>query len=203
MLFLDSFICLYNSVILNKNMIKTIFDADFKIISDDYEFKYQEALTKKLDSSNENFSQEKLNEIVLWKVNRYAEFGESLIELINSIDKNETKIDVDKTREILKGLLKTSGVQLAMASTILRYRNPNIYQIIDQRVFRVIYKNQTLELNTYPSEKNLNFQIELYIKYLYDLSNVCIDLKIPFDKSDRILFMADKRINKKEKLKNY
>ena len=203
MLFLDSFICLYNSVILNKNMIKTIFDSDFKIISDDYEFNYQEALTKKLDSSNENFSQEKLNEIVLWKVNRYAEFGESLIELINSIDKNETKIDVDKTREILKGLLKTSGVQLAMASTILRYRNPNIYQIIDQRVFRVIYKNQTLELNTYPSEKNLNFQIELYIKYLYDLSNVCIDLKIPFDKSDRILFMADKRINKKEKLKKY
>ena len=203
MLFLDSFICLYNSVILNKNMIKTIFDSDFKIISDDYEFKYQESLTKKLDSSTENFSQEKLNEIVLWKVNRYAEFDESLIELINSIDKDETKIDIDKTKQILKGLLKTNGVQLAMASTILRYRNPNIYQIIDQRVFRVIYKNQTLELNTYPSEKNLNFQIELYIKYLYDLSNVCIDLKIPFDKSDRILFMADKRINKKEKLKNY
>lgn len=85
-----------------------------------------------------------------------------------------------------------------MASTILRYRNPNIYQIIDQRVYRVIYKNQILELNTYPSEKNLNFQIELYIKYLYDLSDICIDLKIPFDKSDRILFMADKRINKKK-----
>ena len=203
MLFLDSFICLYNSVILNKNMIKTIFDSDFKIISDDYEFKYQEALTKKLDSSNDNFSQKKLNEIVLWKVNRYAEFDESLIELINSIDKNETKIDVDKTRIILKKLLKTNGVQLAMASTILRYRNPNIYQIIDQRVYRVIYKNQILELNTYPSEKNLNFQIELYIKYLYDLSDICNDLKIPFDKSDRILFMADKRINKKEKLKNY
>ena len=96
-------------------MIKTIFDSDFKIISDDFEFNYQEALTKKLDSCNENFKQEKLNEIVLWKVNRYAEFDESLIELINSIDKNETKINVDKTREILKGLLKTSGVQLAMA----------------------------------------------------------------------------------------
>ena len=37
-------------------MIKTIFDSDFKIISDDYEFKYQEVLTKKLDSSTENFS---------------------------------------------------------------------------------------------------------------------------------------------------
>ena len=82
MLFLDSFICLYSSVILNKNMIKTIFDYDFKIISDDYEFKYQESLTKKLDSSTEDFSQEKLNEIVLWKVNRYAEFDKSLLTCI-------------------------------------------------------------------------------------------------------------------------
>ena len=39
-----------------------------------------------------------------------------------------------------------------------------------------------------------------YIKYLCDLSAICTDLKIPFDKSDRILFMADKRINKKENL---
>jgi len=144
-----------------------------------------------------------LNEIVLWKVNKYAEFDESLIKLINSIDKNEFEIDIDKTKEILKGLLKTNGVQLAMASTIVRYRNPNIYQIIDQRVYRVIYENQILDLNTYSSEKNLNFQIELYIKYLIDLKRICSDLKIPFEKSDRILFMADKRINKTEKLKNY
>ena len=33
--------------------------------------------------------------------------------------------------------------------------------------------------------------------------HICTDLKIPFDKSDRILFMADKRINKKENLNNY
>lgn len=51
-----------------------------------------------------------MNEIVLWKVNRYAEFDESLIELINSIDKDETKIDIDNTKQILKGLLKTKGV---------------------------------------------------------------------------------------------
>jgi len=184
-------------------MAKTIYDSDFKITSEDYEFKYQESLTKKLDAFNENFNQEKLNEIVLWKVNRYAEFDKSLIELINSIGKNETEISIDKTKEILKGLLKTNGVQLAMASTILRYKNPNIYQIIDQRVYRTIYENQALDLNTYPSEKNLNFQIELYIKYLSDLRIACSNLKIPFEKSDRILFMADKRINKKQKLKNY
>ena len=52
-------------------------------------------------------------------------------------------------------------------------------------------------------KKNLNYQIDLYIKYLKDLTEVCKKLEIPFDKSDRILFMADKRINKGNALENY
>ena len=144
-----------------------------------------------------------MNEIVLWKVNRYAEFDSILISLINSVQRYQTEIDIEKTKLILRGLLNTNGVQLAMASTILRFRNPGIYQIIDQRVYRIIYKNQELKLNTYLSEKNLNYQIDLYLKYLKDLKKVCSDLDIPFDKSDRILFMADRRINKELKLKNY
>ena len=184
-------------------MIKTIFDSDFEISSDDFEFNYQKSLTSKLDSDIGIFDQNKLNEIVLWKVNRYAQFDDRLIKMINSINRNDSEINEDKTRLVLNELLKTNGVQLAMASTILRFRNPNIYQIIDQRVYRLIYKNKILNINTYPSEKNLKFQIELYIKYLKDLKKICLNFNIPFSKSDRILFMVDKRLNKKEKLKNY
>ena len=100
-------------------------------------------------------------------------------------------------------LLKTNGVQLAMASSILRFRNPKIYQIIDQRVYRMIYEGKELKLSTYLSKKNIDNQIELYLKYLSDLTKVCSDLNIEFEKSDRILFMADRRLNKKHKLKNY
>ena len=132
------------------------------------------------------------------------EYGTATIEVHkDSINKNDSEINEDKTRLVLNELLKTNGVQLAMASTILRFRNPNIYQIIDQRVYRLIYKNKILNINTYPSEKNLKFQIELYIKYLKDLKKICLNFNIPFSKSDRILFMVDKRINKKEKLINY
>lgn len=184
-------------------MIKTIFDSDFQISFNDFDFNYQKSLTSKLDSDIDNFDQNKLNEIVLWKVNRYAQFNDKLIKMINSIDRNGLEINEDKTRLVLNELLKTNGVQLAMASTILRFRNPNIYQIIDQRVYRTIYKNKTLDINTYPSDKNLNFQIDLYIKYLIDLKEICLSFNIPFEKSDRVLFMVDKRINKKEKLKNY
>ena len=48
-------------------MIKTIFDPEFNIETDDYNFYYQESLTTKLDTSNSDFNQEKINEIVLLK----------------------------------------------------------------------------------------------------------------------------------------
>ena len=41
----------------------------------------KEELTKKLDSLNSDFNQEILNEIILWKVNRYAKFDEETINL--------------------------------------------------------------------------------------------------------------------------
>ena len=180
---------------------KTILDKDFRFQKSDYEFDYQKNLTQKLDNNKSDFTQDTLNEIVLWKVNRYAQLDKELINLINSIDKESLTIDIEKTKAVLKFLLDTKGVQLAMASTILRFKNNKIYQIIDQRVYRIIYSNQELILNTYPSEKKINSQIELYIKYLADLKKVCSNLKIPFEKADRILFMADRRINKKHKLK--
>jgi hypothetical protein len=184
-------------------MLKTVHDSTFRITNDDLTFNYQESLTEKLDSNLTDFDQNTLNEIVLWKVNRYADFEPTLMSLINSLKPEETVLNIDKTKLILRSLLKTNGVQLAMASTILRFRNPKVYQIIDQRVYRIIYINEELKLNTYLSEKNLNYQIELYLNYLTDLRKVCFELDIPFEKSDRILFMADRRINKEHKLKNY
>ncbi|WP_164674105.1 hypothetical protein [Maribacter litoralis] len=188
---------------LKKVNHKTVFDKDFKILDSDNEFDYQTELTKKLDSDSSDFDQNKLNEIVLWKVNRYAEFNDKLIYELNSLNPNDRQIDLEKTKRILKMLLKTKGVQLAMASTILRFRNPKIYQIIDQRVYRIIYDGQELNLSSYLSDKNIDNQIELYLKYLTDLKQVCSDFKIDFTKADRILFMADRRVNKKHKLRNY
>ena len=166
---------------------KTIFNTDFNVEKEDLKFKYQEQLTNKLDSNTTDFDQNILNEIVLWKVNRYASFDDETIALINSIKKEDSKINIELTSNILTKLLKTKGVQLAMASTILRFKNPEIYQIIDQRVYRIIYENQELKLNTFLNEKNINARIELYYKYLIDLRLVCDKLSIPLDrKSTRL-----------------
>lgn len=182
---------------------KTVFDDAFQLEKGDQEFDYQKDLTAKLDKTTTLFDQKIINEIVLWKVNRYASVDNDTLELLNDIDPKATELDTEKTRKLLKNLIQKKGIQLAMASTILRFKNKNIYQIIDQRVYRIIYKDKKLKLKTHPNEKNLNEQIDLYFQYLQDLKNVCIKLKIPFDNSDRILFMADKRINKDILLDNY
>ncbi len=89
-----------------------------------------------------------------------------------------------------------------MASTILRFKNPNIYQIIDQRVYRIIYGTE-LKLPLSFSPKSIKTQIDIYLQYLNDLRSVCINKQIEFSTSDRILYNVDKRINKNIPLKNY
>ena len=181
---------------------KTIHDNDFKIVDEDLTFNYQEDLTDKLDDYKVDFNQDVINEIVLWKVNRFALLDENTLGCLNRISKNDEEIDVKLTTEVLSKLLLTKGVQLAMASTILRFKNPAIFQIIDQRVYRLLYDHE-LKLKTYLNEKNIASQIELYLNYLSDLRDACQTLSIKFEYADRILFMADRRVNSKHKLKNY
>ncbi len=78
-----------------------------------------------------------------------------------------------------------------MASTILRFRNKNIYQIIDQRAYRFL-KGKNLKLKA-----NIESQIELYLSYLKKLRGKCDELNIPFENADRIFYMLDKDLNRR------
>lgn len=159
-------------------------------------YSFQPELTKTLDSLDTDFNQEIINQIVLWKVNRFSAFDEATLHLLNKIKKSETSINIDLTKSILKHLLSKKGVQLPMASTILRFKNPNLYQIIDQRVYRFITGKS---LPTYFSSTEK--QIELYIDYLDKLQNVCIEKNIEFTISDRIIYELDKKYNKENKIR--
>lgn len=178
------------------------------IIKDEFNnFKYQEELTTKLDAYSDNFNQEIINEIVLWKVNRYAKLPDEAFILLNKININETLLTEEQeniARELLSILLNplSKGIQLPMASTILRFKNKNIFQIIDQRVYRVLY-GENLSLKPYKSQQVTINEIEMYFKYLRDLKEKCNKLNIPFSDSDRILYLADKHYNKSISLNNY
>ena len=91
--------------------MKTIFEItpnenDLDISS----FKYQVELTKKLDSLNSDFSQEILNEIILWKVNRYAKFDEETLNLLNKINRNDENLNQNLTGDILLKLLNQKNM---------------------------------------------------------------------------------------------
>lgn len=178
--------------------MNTIFNTE---ISDDdlqnKKYKFQLELTSKLDIVDTDFTQEIINEIVLWKVNRYSKLEDDTLDLLNKIEKSDKNIDIDLTKSLLKKLLNTKGIKLAMASTILRFKNPNIYQIIDQRVFRFIYP----EKNLTKISNNQDDQIEIYLEYLKDLRNICNTKNIKFELADRILYALDKEVNKKNTIK--
>jgi hypothetical protein len=91
-----------------------------------HRYKYQSKLTRKLDDLRDaNLTPELLNEIVLWKVNRYVSLdGEQLsrIDALLELKPGEHT----KARSLLEDLLEANGVDLPMASTLLRFRNPSV-----------------------------------------------------------------------------
>ena len=99
------------------------------------------------------------------------------------------------TRALLAKLLKTKGIRLAMASTILRFKNPTWFQIIDQRAYRFLMRKE-LKVSTIVEK-----QIEIYLEYLDNLRRICEEKNIDFSKSDRILYALDQEYNHNLKIK--
>lgn len=155
---------------------------NWKELEEQYQF--QPNLTKKLDAHIGDFTQETINEIVLWKVNRYAELPKALLQKINAIPRDESfRMDDSELIALLENMLACHGVRLPMASTILRFKNPYAFQIIDQRVYRFLY-GKNLSANLKPAD---------YMAYLKDLRDYCQKEGISFAKADRLLYEADKK----------
>lgn len=158
-------------------------------------FNYEPVLTSKLDSigKNDKFSRSTFNEITLWKVSRYPDINNEIIDAVNELAQYDTLDEaINSLKSTLSLLLKAKGVRLAMASTYLRFRNPQVFQIIDQRVYRQVqiwkgYSN--IELNV---PRKIEDQIDLYIQYLRDLRLMCEATGVEFFIADRIFYMEDK-----------
>ncbi|MCK5384903.1 MAG: hypothetical protein KAJ29_04950 [Alphaproteobacteria bacterium] len=178
--------------------ISTIDNVKIDIERWDNDYSYQEQLTKKLDAHSGEFNQEVINEIVLWKINRYAATeNNGVLSKINRIKKTDTKEDTTLTKEILEDLLNIKGFGLPMATTVLRFKNPNIYQLIDQRVYKFIFGKPM------PTSTRTDKLIQIYRDYLDTIRELCDQHGIEFSKADRILYQADIIENKGVKLTGY
>lgn len=112
------------------------------------EYDYHPELTAELDELEaDEFDHEILYKIVLWKLSRFPYVTDEVVGELKGIADIETGKH-QEARGILKKLLRTPGIALPMASTIVRFINPNTFQIIDDRAYRVLFPGEA----KYPSK---------------------------------------------------
>lgn len=157
------------------------------------DYQYQRELTVHLDGlESQPFAQDVINEIVLWKVNRYAQLSPSALQALHSVVDTQPKSHRN-AKAALATLLREPGVDLAMASTFLRFRNRKAFQIIDRHAYRAVYGED------YPlySSSSDDAKIDLYFRYLDGLFALADSKKIDFKILDRVLYVFDKQVNGK------
>jgi thermostable 8-oxoguanine DNA glycosylase len=156
-------------------------------------YNFQPELTKRLDNiENTSLDQSLINEIVLGKVNRYVRLGDDNIELIKKLKVLQAG-EHNKGNEVLKALLGVNGVDLPMASTILRFINPKVFQIIDRHAYRAVYGKKYPLYQATSAER----KISLYFDYIDDLIKLCKLKGLTFTTIDRLLYIFDKKNNGK------
>ena len=162
-------------------------------------YNYNEELTKELDEiDSQKLNKEMLFKIVLWKLNRYPYISDDLIKDLQAISNMTEHSDA---RETIEKLLKTRGIGLPMASTILRFLNPHIFQIIDDRAYRVLLPGA----RKYPTKpwkitnEYIIESIEIYFVYLERIREISESApeNFPFKKADRILYQLDIKLGNK------
>ena len=73
-----------------------------------------------------------------------------------------------------------------MASTILRFRNPAVFQIIDRHAYRAVYARD------FPKTTVAANKIKWYFDYLDETLALCDRMKQSFEIVDRVLYQFDK-----------
>jgi hypothetical protein len=156
------------------------------------DYRYQPNLTPKLDQLPETrpIDQNVINQIVLWKVNRYVSLEKDALDALNGLVEISYK-DHKSAETALLLLLKQRGIDLPMASTLMRFRNPAAFQIIDRRAYRAIYGDHYPLYSTSGAEK----KVDLYFSYLDELVALSDKTGAAFKDLDRILYVFDKDQN--------
>jgi thermostable 8-oxoguanine DNA glycosylase len=125
-------------------------------------------------------------------VNRYAPLSPDTLEAPNSVIHLEPGSH-RSAHPVIAALLQKPGVDLPMASTFLRFRNPGTFQIIDRHAYRAVNGDD------YPlfSGSKDEAKIELYFRYLDDLIELACTRNLEFRTLDRLLYVFDKQTNGK------
>jgi thermostable 8-oxoguanine DNA glycosylase len=84
-------------------------------------------------------------------------------------------------------------VDLAMASTFLRFQNADVFQILDRHAYRAVFGKRYSLYSTTPQHT----KVSVYFRYFDSLIELAASRGLPFRALDRILYVFDKEHNGK------
>ncbi|GEP45867.1 hypothetical protein [Brevifollis gellanilyticus] len=155
-------------------------------------YKAYPSLTRQLDHFVGPFNAEVINCIVLWKLSRFVDLPAPLLAELDGVRQLEVGQHA-QAAELATDLQRVKGVQLAMASTFLRFANPEVFQIIDRHAYRAVYGTDLSK--ALKAHRTVGAKTQLYFTYLDALRQLCTEKHLPFRDADRILFEFDKQEN--------
>lgn len=163
------------------------------------EYTYQPVLTEKLDKladQPETLTTEVFYEIVLWKLSRFPHITPDLLESVKKVSAISSG-NHSEGKSQLRELLQTPGIGLPMASTVLRFMNPSTFQIIDDRMYRIVHPGKAKYPPKPPevTDKYLETCETIYFEYLDELRKLSSEnAELPFEQLDRVLYQLDKKL---------
>jgi len=169
---------------------------DYKKLLDSYAYESDCGIKSRIEHSDGSNAQENkdiINEIVLWKINRSVGIKDELICQIRDLkinDPNDASTN-PKVNQIIIELLHSDGIQIAMASTILKMFHPDIFPIIDQRAYRELFNEEMPKYYSKDATVKYADTYQNYIQqcYLYQQNNCPY---LDFNDIDKILYQIDK-----------
>lgn len=168
----------------------------YQKLLESYDYKSDQNIKNRIkhsDGTNAQENKDIINEIVLWKINRNVGISDEVICQIRTLDAT-TPIEAandSAVKQLIIDLLLSDGIQLAMASTILKMFHPNIFPIIDQRAYRELYKKEMPKFFSKDSNEKYAVLYQEYIKLCYQYQQANCP-EIDFNDIDKILYQLDK-----------
>ncbi len=139
--------------------------------------------------NNNKLSINDLRRVALWKINRVLNIPDNVIQNLDKLAKSKKlSIDDSNTKKVISELLDCQGVNVPMASTILKFLRPDIFPILDVRANRAL---------TGKTIQNYEYDLDVYLKYakkIYDLKD---KINLPLHEIDEQLYCFDKKHNGK------
>ncbi len=173
----------------------------FDIKNDPLDFEYtynkeekeslRDNLKKKRGKKKPDINRGDLRRVALWKINRVLEISKETIKKLNKLaSMKEVSIDDPFVKDLIGDLLDSDGVDLPMASTILKFVRPDIFPIIDVRAYRALTGRRP-----YFRDWSLSSKYTRYVEYTKRLKEIAKKRGKLLEKIDEQLYEFDREHN--------